>query len=138
MTILLAAVISGLVQSPPPAPTGNQVEVNAIGCASGDMLTESNLNHTASAEGLNPTRQWRLRLSSEQRSRLKAIGKKQVEIFGVADRNEIKGATVVKSKQLSKGRVYVGTQASRSPQSEQVRPPTLIVGSISPREEACR
>jgi hypothetical protein len=69
MALLLGA------QPSPPQPNvvlkQGDVEVQAVGCLAGTTLTETNLNRGSSSDGLNPTRQWRLRVTKEQRAQLK-------------------------------------------------------------------
>lgn len=128
----------------PAAPAANrqgkqgEIEVQATGCVSGDTLTETNLNRGSSSDGLNPTRRWRLRLTKEQRAELKKLQGQQVEIVGVARESELAASRVVKTIPAPRGRVYVGTESSRTPSREQAVPPTLNVGSFKATHERCR
>lgn len=121
-----------------PQPRRGEVDVQVTGCVSGDTLTETNLNRTSSSEGLNPSRRWRLRLTSEQREQLRKVRDKQVEMIGVANEAELKSARVVKSVPAGRGRVYVGADSSRTASREQPIPPTLTVGRFTVKTEACR
>jgi hypothetical protein len=113
------------------------VEVQAVGCIASTTLTETNLNRGSSSDGLNPTRQWRLRVTKEQRAQLKNLEGHQLEVSGTANAAEIKSARLTKSAEVGKGRIYVGTEAARSPQAAAASPPTLAVTAIRVRAERC-
>jgi hypothetical protein len=136
------AALAVLAQPSPPAPDrqakDREIEVQAIGCVSGDTLTETNLNRGSSSEGLNPARRWRLRLTKEQRAALREVQGKQVEVTGVARESEVEAGRVIKSARAGRGRVYVGTESSRSAAREQVVVPTLTVSTFKARSESCR
>jgi hypothetical protein len=116
-------------------PKHDEIEVRAVGCIAGDTLTET---RTDSPEDLNSTRRWRLRLSKELQKALEEIAGKQVEVFGLAKRDEVSRPMVAKSVRVGRGRAYVGAKSSRRPQNEPVQIPTLRVTAIAGRAEDCR
>ena len=76
MSVLGAVLLSVFALQPtlPPVnPDATEVEVLAVGCVSGQTLTESTLTHNPNAgqEGLNPNRRWQLVLSAERLRRLR-------------------------------------------------------------------
>ena len=86
---------------------------------------------------MNPTRQWRLRVTKKQRAQLKDLEGQQLEVSGTANAAEIKSARVIKSTWVGKGRIYVGTEASRSPEAAGIALPVLAAGTIRERAERC-
>ena len=130
----------------PPVQTADrgEVEVQVVGCVSGDTLTETNLNraegHANSAEGLNPKGRWRLSLSKEQREQLRKLSRNQVEIFGSVRKSELESGRIVKSARVGKkGRAWVGTSGSKGKSDvEAVALPLLRVGSFKALEGTCR
>jgi hypothetical protein len=144
MGMIHFAFVTTLIVIQPAAPPANtqpksgEVNVQVIGCVSGDTLTETNLNRGTSSEGLNPTRRWRLRLTKAQRATLKEISDRQIEIFGAAKESEIKSAMLVKRAKVGKAHVYVGAESSRRPGREQAGLPTLTVATFAARSDVCR
>jgi hypothetical protein len=130
----------------PPAQTTDrgEVEVQVVGCVSGDTLTETTLNRTEgqsnSSESLNPKGRWRLSVSKEQREPLRELSPHPIEIFGTVRESELARGRVVKSVRVGKaGRAWVGTSTSKNgPDVEAIALPLLRVGSFKRLEGACR
>ena len=129
----------------PPAQTTDrdEIEVQVVGCVSGDTLTETTLNRTEgqanSSGSLNPEGRWRLSVSKQQREQLRKLARNQVEILGVVRKSELESARVIKSAPVGKARVWVGTGSSKAGSSKQsVDLPILRVGSFKRLEGTCR
>jgi hypothetical protein len=129
----------------PPAQTTErrEIEVQVVGCVSGDTLTETTLNRTEgrsnSEQSLNSRGRWRLSLTREQREQLRKLSRHQVEVIGVARVSELESGRVVKTARVGKGRVYVGADATkRTVDDEPVALPLLRVGAFRSLEGLCR
>ena len=129
----------------PPAQTTDrdEVEVQVVGCVSGDTLTETTLNRTEgrsnSTESLNPKGRWRLSVSREQREQLRKLSRNQVEIVGLVRKSELDTGRIGKTARVGKARVWVGAGTSKGTYDEEpVALPLLRVGAFKAMEGTCR
>jgi hypothetical protein len=146
MTLLVVALLAfapAQATLPPATTDAAEVEVLAVGCVSGQTLTESSLTHNPNAgeEGLNAKRRWQLVTSAERLRRLRhEAGDRQVAVSGTVRRSELRTGTVGKTAAVgNKGRAYVGAGTpSRDLDAEAVVLPRLRVTSWTVRADTCR
>lgn len=113
--------------------TGQDIDVQATGCLSGDTLVKQNLDRNPSNPVPNPARRWRLRLTGGQGEALKTLDpKRQVEVWGVVDRHELESGLAARA---CVGRV--GAESKKTPASAPMVLPTPTVDSITQTQDRC-
>lgn len=131
--------------SAPPAATRpsseHHVEVRVRGCVLGSTITEV-APARADQKAEPPVRRWRLLLTPKLRKEVKALGRRQIEVTGLADTREIERSAEANSRKAGRGGLRPRAAAAASGSPFVPPPPTpmprLEVAAVTATSDTCR